>query len=797
MKHIRTRIWGTLLCLAMLLSLLPTVALASSHPNCSGNCDHEAAIGTTHYDTIGEALRAAGGQTGSGGTVKLLKNSFLHSNDSATTGTADMWSTFIYKDVTLDLNKKTLTCNAEYVGISVQPGVKFTIQNGVFENTSKEQWATAIEASKDENVDGNGCTIIVNNATIKANYGVYAVGYTKVEVINGSAIEGKYPVYGAGPANKVTLKGATITGSVYGVYQGPYDPTYFENEKIDGSVYKIYNSTITGTYAGICINNYLGDVAKESHTLLVDNSSVTGGSGIETKRTDVTITGENTEIIATGDEAMNPDGSPVSSGYALAVTYYSKNNVVVGHGKTEGDDHTAGTLNITGGAFDGAIGIQKPVEGVETEATLAITGGVFSHAPDKDYLGSGSYLVTVDNDNGDPVTNTVVSGSFTLPAAPTKANFVFLGWLSSADGKEHEAAESVPIGKNTTFTAQWVPSHYTVTFHSNGGSTVASQSVAYNQMASVPIPAPVRTGYAFQGWYTDAACTQTYDFNTPVTGNLTLYAGWAYIPPADPSYRITIADAAHGTVTADPAAARQGATVTLTVTPEEGYAVDEITVTDFFGSRVEVSRNSNGTYSFVMPASQVTVSAVFAPAQLPFTDVTEANWYYDEVYYVWANGLMQGTSAATFGPNVDTTRAMVVTILWRLEGEPASGYDMDYSDVAGGAWYADAVRWATEHGIVNGSEGQFYPGGIVTREQLAAMLYRYAQYKGYDLTAGGDLSGFADAGAVSGWAETSLAWAVGQRLIQGSANQIDPTGSAIRAQLAAILMRFCENVAEV
>ena len=267
-----------------------------------------------------------------------------------------------------------------------------------------------------------------------------------------------------------------------------------------------------------------------------------------------------------------------------------------------------------------------------------------------------------------------------------------------------------------------------------------------------------------------------------------------YIPPV-PSYLIQLPEVEGGTVTADLAAARQGTEVTLTVTPDEGFALASLAVTDFFGNQVDVSRNSDGTYSFVMPASQVTVSAAFAPAQLPFTDVTEANWYYDEVYYVWANGLMQGTSAATFGPNVDTTRAMVVTILWRLEGEPASGYDMDYSDVAGGAWYAGAVRWATEHGIVNGSEGQFYPGGIVTREQLAAMLYRYAQYKGYDLTAGGDLSGFADAGAVSGWAETSLAWAVGQGLIQGSANQIDPTGSAIRAQLAAILMRFCENLA--
>ena len=306
--------------------------------------------------------------------------------------------------------------------------------------------------------------------------------------------------------------------------------------------------------------------------------------------------------------------------------------------------------------------------------------------------------------------------------------------------------------------------------------------------------APVKTSYAFQGW-SDGSRTYQPGETATISGNTTFTALWQYIPPADPSYQITIPATANGTVTVSPTSAKEDQVVTITVTPDSGSELTALTVTDFFGNQVDISRNSDGTYSFVMPASQVTVSAVFAPAQLPFTDVTEANWYYDEVYYVWANGLMQGTSATTFGPGVDTTRAMVVTILWRLEGEPASGYDMDYSDVAGGAWYAGAVRWATEHGIVNGSEGQFYPGGTVTREQLAAMLYRYAQYKGYDLTAGGDLSGFADAGAVSGWAETSLAWAVGQRLIQGSANQIDPTGSAIRAQLAAILMRFMENVA--
>ena len=338
-----------------------------------------------------------------------------------------------------------------------------------------------------------------------------------------------------------------------------------------------------------------------------------------------------------------------------------------------------------------------------------------------------------------------------------------------------------------------IPAGHTITFDPHGGS-VTPTAVQTNESGRLDcLPTPIRSGYAFLGWYLSDGTR--VDETTEFTQNTTLTAHWAYIPPADPSYQIAVPATPNGAVTVSPTSAKEDQVVTITVTPNSGYELTALTVTDFFGNQVDISRNSDGTYSFVMPASQVTVSAVFAPAQLPFTDVTEANWYYDEVYYVWANGLMQGTSAATFGPNVDTTRAMVVTILWRLEGEPASGYDMDYSDVAGGAWYADAVRWATEHGIVNGSEGQFYPGGIVTREQLAAMLYRYAQYKGYDLTAGGDLSGFADAGAVSGWAETSLAWAVGQRLIQGSANQIDPTGSAIRAQLAAILMRFMENVA--
>ena len=279
-----------------------------------------------------------------------------------------------------------------------------------------------------------------------------------------------------------------------------------------------------------------------------------------------------------------------------------------------------------------------------------------------------------------------------------------------------------------------------------------------------------------------------------------------YIPP-NPSYLITIADSEDGAVTSSHTAAKKGDTVTLTVTPEDGYELADLTVTDFWGKDVALTDNGDGTYSFTMPGSQVEIEASFTQAgepepepELPFTDVTEADWFYDEVQYVVDNGLMIGTSDTTFDPNGTTTRAQVVTILYRLEGEPdLSGENLGYpyEDVPADTWYTDAVYWARLNGIVYGnSDTQFDPDDPITREQLAAMLYRYAQYKGYDVTATGDLSGFADADTVSGWAQEAVSWSVGAGLIQGDENGLTPTSTAIRAQIAAILMRFCENVTE-
>lgn len=181
---------------------------------------------------------------------------------------------------------------------------------------------------------------------------------------------------------------------------------------------------------------------------------------------------------------------------------------------------------------------------------------------------------------------------------------------------------------------------------------------------------------------------------------------------------------------------------------------------------------------------------------LPFGDVKSADWFYNDVKYVYEKGMMAGTAADVFAPNATTTRAMIVTILYRLEGSPAVTGTSAFVDVPAGQWYTDAVNWAAANQIVNGTSATtFAPNDSITREQMAAILYRYAQYKGYDVTKKADLSGYSDNGQVSAYAKDALAWANAAKLINGVTNTtLAPQGNATRAQVSAILHRFCDGV---
>lgn len=267
-----------------------------------------------------------------------------------------------------------------------------------------------------------------------------------------------------------------------------------------------------------------------------------------------------------------------------------------------------------------------------------------------------------------------------------------------------------------------------------------------------------------------------------------------------PTYPVEAVDTPNGEVKTTPTRASKGTLVTITVTPDTGYEVASLSVVDEDGNEVEVEDKGNGKYTFTMPASEVSVNVTFAEIvdDMPFVDVAENDWFYDSVRYVYDNGLMEGTSATTFAPTLTTTRSMVTTILWRAEGQPQTDNTVSYPDVEADTWYTEAICWGTEEGIVKGyGDGNFGPNDLITREQFATILYRYAQYKGYDVSASDDLSAFPDADQTGSWAVDAVKWAVGSGLLNGKdGGLLDPLGVASRAEVATILMRFMENIAE-
>lgn len=266
------------------------------------------------------------------------------------------------------------------------------------------------------------------------------------------------------------------------------------------------------------------------------------------------------------------------------------------------------------------------------------------------------------------------------------------------------------------------------------------------------------------------------------------------------TYKVTTSAVNNGGVNASPSNAEKGATIAITLSPDKGYKLDKLTVIDGSGKTVSTVKKSDTVYTFTMPASAVKVGVSYVkatetPSKTKFNDVSANDWFASAVDYVTGKGMMNGTADNTFSPKANTTRGMVVTVLYRLENQPSTSA-ASFTDVASGAYYANAVAWANANGIVSGyGSGKFGPNDKVTREQLAAILYRYAQYKKYDVSGAKSLDGYTDAQSVSSYAVPALQWANAAGIVTGkSGSKLDPKGNATRAEVAAMLMRFCENV---
>ena len=250
---------------------------------------------------------------------------------------------------------------------------------------------------------------------------------------------------------------------------------------------------------------------------------------------------------------------------------------------------------------------------------------------------------------------------------------------------------------------------------------------------------------------------------------------------SSPSYSVTIPNKTeNGTVTVSPRSAEKGDTVTITAKPDSGYQLDDLTVTDKNGKKLKLTDKGNGKYTFTMPASKVTVTPTFVKiAQQPtgktFSDVEKSDWFADAVAYVTDKGLMNGTGSDTFSPNASTTRGMLMTVLARYAGTDTTGSK---------PWYQKGMEWAKAHGVSDGTN----PEVNITREQLVTMLYRYAGSP----AASGSLDNFSDASTVSSYAVNAMQWAVANGIVNGSNGKLNPKNNATRAEVAAILMRFCE-----
>lgn len=445
-------------------------------------------------------------------------------------------------------------------------------------------------------------------------------------------------------------------------------------------------------------------------------------------------------------KAITINSTGNSSSTISSVTVDSQNFVIGGSGDTVTAGGSINTWTI------------RPVSGLDAgkyEATITVT-----------YQGDTEYKTTAQ------VSFTVTPAE---QAAPNKAPELDKANTSSITLKAVE-----PNGNGAK-----------AEYSRDGGANWQDSPIFEGLSSGTKYSFVVRYGATADGNYSPSPASPVAEYSTQGSG------GGGGGGTSYDYFTITASAGAGGSISPSGSiSVREGRDKTFTITPDSGYRISDVLVD---GQSV----GAVNTYTLDNVQKRHTIEAVFAKENPstggnPFTDVKESDWFYDDVMFVYGNGLMSGTSATTFEPYTVTTRAQTAAILYRLDGSPAVEGRNNYTDVEygpGTAWYYDAATWAQQSGVMSGyGNDLFGPNDPVTRQQLAVTFYNYAKYKGYDVTAAGDLSGFTDAGEISPWAQDAMKWAVGIGLMNGKGGGIlDPQGTATRAEVAAMLHNFIER----
>ena len=715
-----------------------------------------------------------------------------------------------------------------------------TIQRGSI--TGSAPFGSGIYALSSSNQPVALTIELIGKNTITGNYGIY------VDAQQGGTVGTNASLLIQNSDDDGSLE---VSGSSYGIYVKSGTGNASLTIK-DASVVASCCSSY-GSYAGVCVHSGSDATSSPKLSLAVDGGSLTtsaskGNDGIQFYVGANGVTSETTSLSVTNNAIVDArNGGIRASGVSV--------NPNVNIGST---DSTSGIVfDGTEGTVYGNVELQKDLEiksgetltipegstlntnnNLTNNGTIVNTGGTLNGEPD----GTGKIETTPTIDT-QPENQTVTAGNTATFTVDANGENLSYQWQQKTTDSGSDWTNVGSATSSNTYTIDNTTTsmsgyQYRCVVNNSAGSVTSNAVTLTVNAATVPVTGVSLTPASlslFTGdtatltatvqpsnatnqnvtWSSDKPDVATVDAAGKVTavgaGTATITVTTAdgskqatcsvtvtrpYIPPANPNYKITVEATQGGTVTADPTAAKAGTTVTLTPSPDAGYQVGTVAVTDRFGQPVVVTEQADGTYTFTMPNGQVTVTVTFAEAPLPFPDVTEGDWFYDAVRCAYENSLMDGVGDNLFAPNSQTTRAQLVTILYRLAGQPAVSGDLPFPDVESGTWYTDAVAWAAQNGIVNGvSDTEFVPGDDITREQLAAILYRYAACQGYDVSQRADLSGFGDASSISGYAQEALSWAHAQGLVLGFEDgSLRPQGTASRAQIAAVLMRFLAAV---
>lgn len=511
----------------------------------------------------------------------------------------------------------------------------------------------------------------------------------------------------------------------------------------------------------------------------------------------ITFKGD-TDIITPAENNIAFDVCQFSNYPNVTVTFDESYTGTI-NGRIVYDSPNASThkLYIKGNGTFGVIEYSSKNTEEAAKNGIEVTSGNFAQPVNEDYLADEVKAKLESNSN-------------------TEAPFSYYTSLEDAL-KAAQPGDKVTEVNPTPDEAQ-----YTITLKYNDGTTPDSVYTV-SENTAITLPTPSRSHYSFEGWYNGNNLVES---PYTVTENVELTAKWHRTSSGGGSSHrydgyITVIDSKNGDVSVSDTWADEDDKITLTITPDKGYEVDKIEIVDDEGDKIDAKKveDKDNKYTFRMANCDVTVTVTFKEegkttedtdkeedkddettenTDLNFTDVSSSDWFFKGVEYVVDKGIMSGVSENEFAPFGKLTRAMLVQMLYNMESRPACDAENAFIDVPVGQWYTDAVIWANDAKIVSGmGEGLFAPNMEITREQMVAMLYNYAKYKGYDVTASADLSTFADNASVSAWAQPAMQWAVAEGYISGMGdNQLAPQGTATRAEIASVIMRFMEATAE-